>query len=310
MISALLIICGCLSVGLYLVIRKEAQCKKDLIYLKNKLSEVNGSQTEEYIKIVTNDEITQQLLIEMNALLANYYAKEGKYIELELSTKQMISNISHDLKTPLTVIQGYLEKELLKTPMENDSKKNLERVYSKTLELIALMNQFFELAKLESGDVEIRRERVEVTELCREIIVSYYSMIQEKAMDVDLKIPDGPVFILSNREMLMRILTNLITNALRYGDDGKVLGITLKNDGEEVAISIWDKGKGIAKEYQRSVFNRLFTLEDSRNKMYQGSGLGLSITKQLVEQLDGEIDLRSTPNELTVFTVRFKQFKF
>ena len=227
-----------------------------------------------------------------------------------MSTKQMISNISHDLKTPLTVIQGYLEKELFKTSLESDSKKNLERVHSKTLELIALMNQFFELAKLESGDVGIRRERIEVTELCREIIVSYYSMIQEKSMDVDLKIPDRPVFVLSNRDMLVRILNNLITNALSYGHDGKVLGVTLQIDGDEVAISIWDRGKGIAKEYQRSVFNRLFTLEDSRNKMYQGSGLGLSITKQLVEVLDGEIDLRSVPNELTVFTVRFKQLKF
>ena len=129
-------------------------------------------------------------------------------------------------------------------------------------------------------------------------------------MDVDLKIPDRPVFVLSNRDMLVRILNNLITNALSYGHDGKVLGVTLQIDGDEVAISIWDRGKGIAKEYQRSVFNRLFTLEDSRNKMYQGSGLGLSITKQLVEVLDGEIDLRSVPNELTVFTVRFKQLKF
>lgn len=109
---------------------------------------------------------------------------------------------------------------------------------------------------------------------------------------------------------LNRILNNLISNAIKYGGDGKYLGLTLKEDSEKVTVSVIDKGKGIQEQYKEDVFERMYTLEDSRSKAYQGSGLGLTITKELVEALGGEIHLDSMPYKQTIFYFTFDKLEY
>ena len=105
------------------------------------------------------------------------------------------------------------------------------------------------------------------------------------------------IYMLGNVEVLGRVLNNFISNAITYGDDGKTLGMTLRDDETNVYIDVWDTGKGIDESHIDKVFERMYTLEDSRNRLYQGSGLGLTITKRLVEAMDGKIHLSSKPYE-------------
>jgi signal transduction histidine kinase len=105
-------------------------------------------------------------------------------------------------------------------------------------------------------------------------------------------------------------LSNLISNAIAYGDAGGVLGLKLYHDETKVYIEVWDRGKGISEAHQDKVFERLYTLEDSRNRSYQGSGLGLTITKRLTEQMNGTITLVSQPYVRTVFTLSFRRLSF
>ena len=153
------------------------------------------------------------------------------------------------------------------------------------------------MAKLESGDKAIEMTKVNMNEVCREKILSFYDLVTTKGFQVHIDIPERNIYALGNVEVLGRVLNNLISNAITYGDDGKALGMTLRDDDTGVYIDVWDKGKGIDESHIDKVFERMYTLEDSRNRLYQGSGLGLTITKRLVEAMDGKIHLSSKPYE-------------
>ena len=293
---------GCLIGCVY--IYKYYKQRSTLIEIQRYLSKENEEVSGHYIKLATEDKTTQAMLSELNQLLSTHRENLSKNQELEHTTKQMIANFSHDTKTPLTVIHGYLEMALLNNQIEKDQRQRLERAYEKTKELLTLMNRFFELAKLESQDVSIELESFDLCSFPKGIIVEFYPSIQKKGLEVQVAIPDKAIAIYSNKEMIQRIVNNLVTNAIAHGFEGGVLGVVIRDFDREIEIVIWDKGKGIDRAYQDNVFNRLFTLEDSRNRNYQGSGLGLSITKQLVTLLKGQIELESRPYEETSFTVR------
>lgn len=129
-------------------------------------------------------------------------------------------------------------------------------------------------------------------------------------MEVLIDIPEKDLFVLGNEDAIVRILNNLISNSIRYGSDGKYLGIIINDDEGVITVSIIDKGKGIDEKYKEEVFERIFTLEDSRSKTYQGSGLGLTITKSLVESLGGHMNLNSIPYVKTVFSFTLNKFNY
>ena len=122
--------------------------------------------------------------------------------------------------------------------------------------------------------------------------------------------PETAIFVQGEKEALQRILYNLLSNVIRYGSDGKYLGVFLRQDKSNVYIDVVDKGKGIEQEFASNVFDRLYTMEDSRNREIQGNGLGLTIAKNLAKQLEGDIFLDSIPNVKTTFTVSLKKITY
>lgn len=284
---------------------------KDLRYIYEKLQSNLEKQTTEKLLVVTDDKELQKLLVVINQFLVAKHTTNANQSKVEISMRKMLSNISHDLKTPLTVVLGYIE--ILHTdPTMNEDERQvlLEKVHIKTIEVMELIQKFFDLSKLESGDKEIELTRVNMNEVCQENILSFYDLLMVKGFSVEIDIPNEQLYAHGNTDVLSRILNNLISNAITYGDDGKTLGITLRSDDKTVYIDIWDKGKGISESHIDKVFERMYTLEDSRNRLYQGSGLGLTITKRLVEALGGEIHLSSKPYKKTVFTIMLKRMKY
>lgn len=298
----------CLGLGIWLVIekRKQKKQKEDIAYIKDKLQEIMQNESAERLLLMTTDERMKELLNVLNELLDYNCSNLMKYNKSKHSMKRMLSNISHDLKTPLTVILGYLEMLTLKYKEE----EALHKAYDRTQEVILLINKFFDLAKLESGDKEMSMEKVNISELCRMNILDYYHTLEELAVDVSIDIPEKAIFILGNNNAIKRILNNLISNAIKYGGAGKYLGIKVIDEEDYVRIEVIDHGKGIEERHKEEVFERMYTLEDSRSKAYQGSGLGLTITKELVELLGGEIHLDSKPHEETVFSFTLPKLKF
>lgn len=247
---------------------------------------------------------------QINHLLDEKAKSEADFRRLEISSHKMLSNISHDLKTPLTVIRGYLEIMRTRggTGLEGQTDlQMLEKAEQKAKALMELIDSFFSLAKLEAGDTDITISRLDICEVCRESVLDFYQMLTEADFQVEIKLPEESVYVQGNREALQRILSNLISNVIRYGSEGKYLGIFLRTDEQLAYIDVVDRGKGIDSAFAESVFERLFTMEDSRSRSVQGNGLGLTIAKRLAEELGGELTLQSEPYARTVFTVTLKR---
>ena len=219
----------------------------------------------------------------------------------------MLSNISHDIKTPMTVILGYLEIMRVNGDPRQEMLGKVEATAQRVMDLIT---QFFTLAKLEAGDTALECSPLNLNEVCSENILSFYELLSTQDVQIELDIPDEPIFVMGNSDAIQRILVNLISNAIRYGADGKYLGMVLRWDEQNAYIDIVDKGRGIPEEFADTIFDRLFTMEDSRNPQMQGNGLGLTIAKNLALQLGGDIALKSQPNVKTVFTVTLKKVAY
>lgn len=306
------IVLGIIIVALLIVIcnqyRIQKQRSDNLNYITAKLNDIIEKNTDEKLMLFTDDKEIISVLIEINKLLDYNQKVQVEYSKTEIAMKKMLSNISHDLKTPLTVVLGYIETIKLDNDMSEEERVILlSKVENKAKEVLVLMNKFFDLAKLESGDKKIALTKVNVREICYKNLLEYYDVLTSKGIEVNIEIPENSIYILGNEEALDRVLGNLISNAVQYGEEGKVLGLVLRMDKDFAYIEIWDKGKGISELHKDRIFERMYTLEDSRNKLYQGSGLGLTITKRLVEKMGGEIFLESTPYVKTVFTIKLKR---
>lgn len=282
---------------------RNVRLNANLRQISQKLSDILDQDSDEKVMVFTDNKALQELCAQINRLLLNRRKTRADYRKREISYKKMLSNISHDIKTPLTVILGYLEMMRL----TDEGNEELRKVEAKALQVMELINQFFTLAKLEAGDMDIEIGKMNISELCRESMLGYYDILQGRDFAVELSIPEKDMFVRGETRAVDRILNNLISNAVRYGGDGKYIGLALRESGGYVYIDITDKGKGIEKAFAQNVFDRLYTLEDSRNREIQGNGLGLTIAKNLALQLGGDIFLESEPHVKTTFTVKLKK---
>ncbi|WEK53458.1 MAG: sensor histidine kinase [Candidatus Cohnella colombiensis] len=311
MIYLLLSIIVLLLAVLYWQFRLNRARNEQLQEIHMKLDRILSNETSEKLLLFTEDKQLIELLIDINHVLESNQKILAERSRTELSLRRMLSNISHDLKTPLTVVLGYLETINLDPSLGTEERTELlNKVHLKATEVIELINQFFDLAKLESGDQPLPLSRIHMNEACSRNILAFYDVLTAKGFEVEIQIPEEPIYSHANESALDRILNNLLANAIQYGAAGNVVGLTLRQDEDHTYVDIWDKGKGINELYQSQVFERLYTLEDSRNRTYQGSGLGLTITKRLAQQMGGDIQLYSKPFEKTIFTLQLKRIQY
>lgn len=306
----LFLLIGSVCVNIFLIQHRISQ-QEEVTYIKNKLSSIMQDETGEKVLLNTDNKVMKSLLIQINRLLDHNQETVANYINIEQSMRKMLSNISHDLKTPLTVILGYIERVNGDKNLTTEKRIHLlKTIHLKTEEVIDLINRFFELTKLESGDKKIISSRIELSEISRKIILEYYDILINKEFEVSIDIPEEPVYVWGNEEAIERVLHNLISNAINYGTDGKMISFRIIVGENNVYMEISDKGKGISEYHKDKVFERMYTLEDSRNFEYQGSGLGLTITNRLIEKMEGSISLDSIPFQKTTFTVGLKRIRF
>lgn len=292
-------------------IRLYAQKKETdrvLQYMTTKLEHLASHQSKERLLVFTGEKNLQELLASINELLDHHHEYLADSSRVRLSMNRMLSNISHDLKTPLTVILGYIETIQHDQSLTSEERNILlSKVYKKVLDLTGLIHQFFDLAKLESGDWPLELRSLHINEVCRQFIVGYYDTFTSKGLDVSIDIQPDPLFIRADEVAITRVLSNLLSNAILHGKEGQVIGLAVRHSDENVMIEIWDKGKGIAEKDRYRIFERLFTMDDSRSSTIEGSGLGLTIAKGLTEQMNGQISVSSVPFLRTAFTITFKK---
>ncbi len=302
-------LCACIAVLVCIVfcqqfmfrIKIQVQLKK----IAQKLNHILEADSDETVNVFTDNAALIELASQINRVLEERQKIKAEYRRSEIASKKMLSNISHDIKTPMTVILGYLE--IMRLDGNAGQHEMLCKVEQKAGQVMALINQFFTLAKLEAGDMNIELSKLDICEVCRESMLDFYTLLTQKEFEVEINLPDTAVYALANRDALQRILFNLISNAVRYGADGKYLGLSVTADESRIFIRVTDRGKGIDSAFAETVFDRLFTMDDSRNRRIQGNGLGLTIARNLALQLGGNLTLTSLPSVETVFTVSLRR---
>ncbi|KGM94787.1 histidine kinase [Clostridium novyi A str. 4552] len=268
------------------------------------LKELDEGNINTRIRMQTSSKQLKVLIEAINNLINNFQEVYRSNRQYEFERKKMITNISHDLRTPLTSLLGYIEfikdnKNLTKAEIN----EYIKIIDNKGNDLRKLINAFFDFSKLETSDVRLKRENINLSELIRQNIILFYNDFNSKDVTPIIDIPKEDIYIMGDKEAMERILNNLISNAVKYGCDGKNIGVNLACYENKVEIVVWDEGKGIESENLDLIFKRLYTVEQSRNRNFKGSGLGLTIVKKLVEVQKGNIVVKSVPNKRTEFIV-------
>lgn len=299
----LLITTGILVVIVWILIKK-------LEYISSVLDEVLGGNLNQRIRMQSQISLINRVVIKINRIIEQLQLVNKKSIINEESRKRMISNISHDLRTPLTSMLGYMEL-IFEDDSLSDHKRNeyLKIIYNKGNSLYGLMEEFFQVSKLDSDDIVFNLKKINLSEIIRKNIISFFSEIQRLKINPVINIGENDVYFISDEKILNRILSNLIINIIKHGVDATELGIDLKEEDRFVLLSVWDNGIGISSDEIDHIFDRLYTVEKSRSTSLKNSGLGLTIVKKLVESLDGSITVQSKQYEKTIFNIKLPKMR-
>lgn len=275
-------------------------------YINKILDEVLDGNLNQRIRIQNHIRYLNILNIKINNLIERLQEINEMSKRSEDSRKKMISNISHDLRTPLTSMLGYMELILSDNTLEiNKRIEYLKIIYNKGNYLYSLMEEFFQISKLDSNDIRLEVKEINLSEIIRQNVISFFSEIKKLNIEPKIDIPEDDVYVVSDEKALNRIFSNLINNALKHGSQATILGIDLSFDEKSISVDIYDNGVGIPENEINYVFDRLYTVEKTRKLNLKSSGIGLTIVKKLVKSLGGTISVSSVPFGKTVFTVTF-----
>lgn len=247
----------------------------------------------------------QRVVASVNALVDSTIKAMEDEREIERSKDELITNVSHDIRTPLTSIIGYLGLiEDKQYRSKEDILKYTHTAYLKSKQMKSLVDDLFEYTKVRQTDAPLQVQSLELNAMLEQIGASFELEANKKGMEINTILPDSPVKIEADPEKLARVFNNLITNALKYGSDGKNIYLQLtKVDEKEIEIIISNDGEPIPEKSLRQVFDRFYRVESSRSKETGGTGLGLAIAQSIIELHHGYIYVESNKN-LTSFIMR------
>lgn len=292
--------------ALYLYERmKNKSLGNEILYVKERVGTIAYAAENGYILIPSENTMIKELAAELNRLLDAFYFQKTDYVRSKQAMAQMLTNISHDLRTPLTVLKGYSElliKEIKTVGISDHICKMAEKMDGKTDELVSAINAYFTMAKIESGDMRVEIKRVNITEICHEVLLDYYDVLEREQYEVDIRISSSPVYANADGEALKRILKNLVDNAMKHGGSGKYLGMQLEEIHGRIMIKVEDHGRGISIKEQEHIFSRNYTTAHNSS----GNGLGLTIAQNLAMQMGADLLVSSEPDIKTVFTLSLK----
>ena len=279
--------------------------RRKIKYMCLVLDDVINGNLNQRIRFQNKIGFLNELTLRINGIIEKFQVVNKENIYHEESQKRMISNISHDLRTPLTSMLGYMELIFERDNLDQTKKKEyLKIIYDKGNFLYDLMEEFFQVSKLDSNDINLNFKNINLSEIIRQNIISFFSEIQKLNIEPEINIGEKDIYLLCDEKIINRILNNLINNSLKHGTGASKIGINLSSDSMYVYIEVWDNGSGIAADDINHIFDRLYTAEKSRSAAMKSSGLGLTIVKKLVESLEGSIVVKSTPFKKTSFLIK------
>ncbi len=264
-----------------------------LIEISNAAKIMAGGDFKKRVYINSKDDIGQ---------LANVLNDMAESLdEQEKRRREFISNISHDIRSPLTSMKGFLEAIIDGTIPEEKKEKYINIVLEETERLTVLANNILDINKLEDMDNQNKNVSFDINELIRRIIISFEARAINKSLDIKISFAEKETFVFADLEKIQRVVYNLIDNAIKFIENEKCIYISTNVKSNKVFVSIKDEGPGISLEDQKRIFDRFYKADYSRGKDKKGSGLGLSIVKEFILSQGETIELKSELNKGSEF---------
>lgn len=286
----------CILMFLYIIMFRAKL--KELLYI------IKTAKNYDKIKIFVSESgsgVFSEVGLATNELIRSYQAKLIQQKRTEQANKELMTSLSHDVRTPLTSLLGYLDA-LESDILDNDEKiKYIRTSRKKAYDLKELVDNLFELFKIGSREILFSPEVKDINELLRENIIEWGAVFEQNKISLKVDIPEDEYNVNIDENAFNRIISNLLQNAVQY--TGDCIEFKTQKSDSYIEIYIKDNGDGIDEESIRFVFDRLYKCDKSRSK--RGSGLGLSIVKEFMDMHKGKIDVKSKTGNGTEFILYF-----
>ena len=275
--------------------------KKQIAEITDALIDVKNGNGNRRILSAAN-EMVAPIAYEINEIVVSYENRLSLVRQTEETNRQLMTSLSHDVRTPLTTLIGYLDAAHKGLVTGKDRDDYIETARRKAHDLKEYIDVLFDWFKLNSNEFALEIQSVEAAELTRNILIDWIPIFEDKQVDYNIDIPEQPVRVRLDTDSYMRILNNLIQNVISHSHADKI-EIVLSKHGKNMKLLLADNGVGIEKEDLKHIFERLYKCDKGRSE--KGSGLGLSIVHQLVEKMGGSITVESLPGKGTEFMLLF-----
>lgn len=247
------------------------------------------------------DEISELAKL-YNGMIVKLYEQYRHIRQVEEARSRLVSRLSHDLRTPLSIIRGYAETLQRGSAHDRDTRvRHATIILQKSDYMNDLLRKLFQLARLDDPSQAFRMSEGFLDALLQTVMADYVLILQDKGIEWRLELPESPVKATYNREGLTQVIRNLIDNAILHGADGNYLSVRLEREGDSVRIEVEDRGKGIPPQETARIFEPFYRVD--RGRPSDGLGVGLALAAAVVRQHGGRIDVSSAPRVSTVFRV-------
>jgi len=229
----------------------------------------------------------------------------AKLHEVDEMKSRFFANISHEFRTPLTLILGPV-KQMMNASEDERARDELRIVHRNASRLLELVNQLLDLSRLESGNMKLQASPRNIVPLVRGLTQSFCSYAERKRITLNVTSTNEEIVVYIDRDKIEKILTNLLSNAFKFTPEGGLIEVSVVKDEECVKVRISDTGIGIPAEKISRIFDRFYQVDGSHTREQQGAGIGLSLTKELVEVHKAKIDVESTEGKGSTFVIRIR----
>ncbi|GFI49900.1 sensor histidine kinase WalK [Lachnospiraceae bacterium] len=275
--------------------------KKQISEIFDALEDIKNGNGNRRILAETH-ELIAPLAYAINDIILSYEKRLSAYHQTDETNRQLMTSLSHDVRTPLTTLIGYLDAAHKGIVDGKERDDYIETARLKAHDLKEYIDVLFDWFKLGSNEFSMNIAEIDLTELTRNILIDWIPIFEDTQVDFTIDIPEQPFRVQIDPDGYMRILNNLIQNVISHSHADKI-EIALSEQNRNIKILLSDNGIGIDKEDLKHIFDRLYKCDKGRSE--KGSGLGLSIVHELVEKLNGTIVVDSTPGKGTIFTLFF-----
>ena len=275
--------------------------KKQISEISDALEDIKNGNGNRRILAETH-ELVAPLAYAINDIILSYEKRLSAYHQTDETNRQLMTSLSHDIRTPLTTLIGYLDAAHKGIVDGKERDDYIETARRKAHDLKEYIDVLFDWFRLGSNEFSMNIAEIDLTELTRNILIDWIPIFEDTQIDFTIDIPEQPFRVQIDPDGYMRILNNLIQNVISHSHADKI-EIALSEQNRNIKILLSDNGIGIGKEDLKHIFDRLYKCDKGRSE--KGSGLGLSIVHELVDKLNGTITADSTPGKGTIFTLFF-----